>query len=121
FEPGEAEPELPISALRRFLLHPAEALLERMGMRLVEIQEQGEDLEPLAAPGGGLERSVLQRALFDELLQGREDAAIHASLRARGLLPSGASGRRVLADQRELLAPWLEAFAQWRADAEPDS
>ncbi|MGY0633440.1 exodeoxyribonuclease V subunit gamma [Luteimonas sp. A478] len=121
FAPGEAEPELSISALRRFLLHPAEELLARMGMRLIEIEEHGDDLEPLAAPGGGLERSVLQRELFDELLRGRDDAAIHASLRARGLLPSGASGRRVLADQRELLAPWLDAFSQWRGDSEPGS
>src|SRR5690606_19809165 len=95
----DAEPELPISALRRFLLQPAESLLERMGLRLVEIEAHGDDVEPLAAPERGLERSVLQRALFDELLLGHDDAAIHATLRARGLLPSGAAGRRVLADQ----------------------
>lgn len=121
FEPGEREPELPIGVLRRFLLQPAEALLERMGMRLVEVEEHGEDLEPLSAPGSGLERSRLQRALFNELLQGRDEASAHAALRARGLLPSGAAGRRVLADQRELLAPWLEAFAQWRGNAQPES
>jgi len=107
--------------LRRFLLQPAESLLERMGMRLVEIEGQGEDLEPLAGPAGGLERSTLQRALFEQLLQGQGEDAVHATLRARGLLPSGAVGRRVLRDQRELLAPWLEAFAQWRGDAEPGS
>src|SRR5690606_33911273 len=76
---------------------------------------------PLAAPGSGLERSVLQRELFNELLQGRDEPAIHTSRRARGLLPSGASGRRVLAGQRELLAPWLDAFSQWRGDAGPGS
>ncbi|WP_374012660.1 exodeoxyribonuclease V subunit gamma [Pseudoxanthomonas koreensis] len=121
FTPGEAEPQLAISALRRFLLHPAEELLARMGMRLVDIEQQGEDVEPLAAPGAGLERNNLQRAVFDELLRGRDESAIHAALRARGLLPSGAPGRRVLADQRELLAPWLDAFATWRGDAEPVS
>ena len=121
FEPGETRPDLPIGELRRFLLQPAEELLKQVGMYVVEVEERGEDLEPLAAPGGGLERSRLQRALFDELLQGRDDAAIHASLRARGLLPSGAPGLRVLADQRELLAPWLEAFPQWRGNAEPGS
>src|SRR5690606_25755588 len=72
-------------------------------------------------PAGGLDRNALQHALFDELLRGRDEAAIHASLRARGLLPSGAAGRRVLADQRELLVPWLDAFAQWRGDAEAES
>src|SRR5690606_32781298 len=75
----------------------------------------------LAAPGGGLDRHRLQQALFDELMQGRDEETAHASLRARGLLPSGAAGRRVLADQRELLLPWLEAFAQWRGDAGPGS
>src|SRR5690606_19442982 len=104
--PDEAAPELPIAALRRFLLHPAEALLERMGVRIAGIAEHADDLEPLSAPAGGLDRNALQHALFDELLRGRDEAAIHASLRARGLLPSGAAGRRVLADQRELLAPW---------------
>src|SRR5690606_10903643 len=29
-------------------------------------------------------------------------------------------GRRVLADQRELLAPWVEAFSGWRGDARPE-
>ncbi|QDW66699.1 exodeoxyribonuclease V subunit gamma [Luteimonas granuli] len=117
----DLEPELPIGALRRFLLQPAESLLERMGLRLVEIEAHGDDVEPLAAPERGLERSVLQRALFDELLQGHDEARIHATLRARGLLPSGASGRRVLADQREVLAPWLEAFGAWRGNAQPRS
>ena len=121
FEAGEAEPELPISALQRFLLHPAKVLLERMGMRLVEVEEHGDDVEPLSAPGSGLERSILQRAVFEALLPGRDEAAVHASLRARGLLPSGAAGRRLLADQRELLAPWLEAFSQWRGEAEAGS
>lgn len=121
FARGEEEPELSINVLRRFLLNPAESLLERMGMRLVEVEAHGDDLEPLAGPEGGLERSILQRALFDELLQGRDEDAIHAALRARGLLPSGAAGRRVLADQRELLQPWLEAFSQWRGDAQPSS
>ena len=118
---GDIETDVPLAALRRFLLHPAESLLERMGLRLVEIGAQGDDVEPLAAPDGGLARSVLQRALFDALLQGHDDARIHATLRARGLLPSGAPGRRVLADQRALLAPWLEAFAAWRGDAQPQS
>ncbi|NLA66692.1 MAG: exodeoxyribonuclease V subunit gamma, partial [Gammaproteobacteria bacterium] len=89
---AEAPPELPISALRRFLLQPAESLLERMGLRLVEIEAHGDDVEPLAGPAPGLERSVLQRALFDELLDGRDDATIHASLRARG--PAARAGGR---------------------------
>src|SRR5690606_35105285 len=115
----DAEPDLPLSALRRFLLRPAEELLRRMDVRLVGIEERGEDLEPLDAPAGGLERSRLQHALFEALLQGHDDARIHARLGARGLLPSAAPGRRVLAEARRTLAPWVEAFGAWRGDAQP--
>lgn len=117
----DAEPDLPLSALRRFLMRPAEELLRRMDVRLVGIEERGEDLEPLDAPAGGLERSRLQHALFEALLQGHDDARIHAHLRARGLLPSAAPGRRVLAEARRTLAPWVDAFSQWRGDAQPRS
>ncbi|WP_043739975.1 exodeoxyribonuclease V subunit gamma [Luteimonas sp. J29] len=117
----DAEPDLPLSALRRFLMRPAEELLRRMDVRLVGIDERGEDLEPLDAPAGGLERSRLQHALFEELLQGHDDARIHARLGARGLLPSAAPGRRVLAEARRTLAPWVDAFSQWRGDAQPRS
>ncbi|MDH7454397.1 exodeoxyribonuclease V subunit gamma [Luteimonas composti] len=120
-DPLEEEPALSIDALRRFLLRPAEQLLARMGLRLPEVEARGEDIEPLAAPAGGLERARLQRAVFDALLRGERPAAIHADLRARGLLPSGPLGHRVLAAQQAQLAPYVVAFSGWRSDAAPTS
>ena len=120
--PGEVEAALSIDALRGFLLRPAEALLkQRLGLRLAEIEDAGRDVEPLAAPGRGLERSRLQRAVFDALLRGEDEAATHAALRARGLLPSGASGRRALAAIREEIAPYAQAFSSWRGGATAES
>ncbi len=118
-DPVEAEADLSIEALRRFLLNPSKALMQRLGVRAPQVEARDEDVEPLAGPAHGLERSRLQQAVFDALLRGGDEAGIHAALRARGLLPSGAPGRRVLAAQRRQLEPWLEAFAAWRGDASP--
>ncbi|AKC88288.1 exodeoxyribonuclease V subunit gamma [Pseudoxanthomonas suwonensis] len=120
-EPVDGEVELSIDALRRFLLHPANELMKRLGLQLPEVEEQEEDIEPLAGPASGLERARLQRAVFEALLRGEDEGATHAVLRARGLLPSGASGRRVLAAQRRELVGYAGAFAQWRGDARPQS
>ncbi len=118
---AEATSELSIDELRRFLLNPARVFTRGLGVELPEVEERGEDIEPLGAPAGGLERNQLQRAVFDALLRGEDEADVHALLRARGLLPSGALGRSVLAGQRHALEPWLEAFRQWRGKAEPTS
>jgi len=117
----DAETELSIEALRRFLRLPAAAFLQRLGLRLPEVEARGEDIEPLAGPDGGLERARLQAAVFEALLRGDDEAAIHADLRARGLLPSGALGRRALAAQRNVVAPYVEAFGGWRGAATPQS
>src|SRR5690606_2382617 len=90
-------------------------------VRLVGIEERGEDLEPLDAPAGGLERSRLQHALFEALLPGHDGARIHAHRSARRVLPSAAPRRRGLAWARPTLAPWVAAFSQWRGDAQPRS
>lgn len=113
---------LPLEALRRFLLAPAESFLrQRLGLRLAEIEDAAPDVEPLLAPARGLGRHALQRAVFDALLVGTGDAALYPALRARGLLPSGPIGRRALAAQRAALAPYAEAFAAWRGDAAEDA
>ncbi len=119
--PLAAGTDVSLVELRRFLLDPAGELLKRMGVQLTPIQDVGEDLEPLAGPGPGLDRHILQQALFDELLQGQQGDELHARLCARGLVPSGATGRLVLADQVAALSPWRAAFGRWRADAEPES
>ena len=116
--PLEPETELSLDALRRFLQSPAEQFLrQRLGLRLSDVEAAGEDIEPLQAPGRGLERMALQRAVFDGLLEGRTAAALQPALRARGLLPSGPLGARVLADAIREIAPYAQAFAQWRGDA----
>ena len=112
--------DLPIAALKRFLLQPAEAFLQqRLGLRLDPIESRGEDVEPLVAPGRGLERSLLQRAVFDALLHGGDEERICAGLRARALLAPGASGRRMFAEVREQVQEYVQAFERWRAGAEP--
>ncbi|GAB3511124.1 exodeoxyribonuclease V subunit gamma [Pseudoxanthomonas daejeonensis] len=117
----DADASLQVDELRRFLLHPARALVRRMGLQLPEVEAAGEDIEPLSGPGGGLEKARLQQAVFEALLRDEDAATTHALLRARGLLPSGASGRRVLAAMRGELAPYAEAFLDWRGAAQPQS
>ena len=78
-----------IDELRRFLLDPAGELLRQLGVHLAPVAETGADLEPLAAPDG-LDRHLLQRAVFDGLLGGQDDDSMYHVLRARGLMPSGA-------------------------------
>lgn len=116
--PGEPERELSLDALRRFLLAPAEQFLrQRLQLRLPELEGVAEDIEPLQAPERGLERAQLQRAVFDQLLAGRDVDAMAATLRARALLPSGPLGRRVLEGAVRDIAPYADAFARWRGDA----
>ena len=116
--PVDTEDSLPLDALRRFLMAPAEQFLrQRLGLRLPEVDAAGEDVEPLQAPRAGLQRTLLQRAVFDGLLAGQEHPALHASLRARGLLPSGPLGARVLAEIAAEVAPYARAYADWRGGA----
>lgn len=117
-EPDEGA--LPLDALRRFLVDPAgQFLRQRLALRLPEVEEEAEDVEPLQAPGRGLERAQLQRAVFEALLHGADAEAIYPVLRARGLLPSGPLGRRALAGVLDEIRPYATRFAQWRGDALP--
>jgi exodeoxyribonuclease V gamma subunit len=116
----DAEPTLALDTLRRFLQDPAKQFLrERMQLRLPELEARTADLEPLQAPAAGLQRSVLQRAVFEQLLTSDNSDAHLALLRARGLLPSGPLGRRVLQDMTREIAPYAKAYTQWRGDAQP--
>lgn len=115
---AESESELPVDALRGFLLDPARNFLEqRMQLRLPEIEATGEDIEPLQAPADGLQRHRLRRAVFDGLLAGTQASTLQASLRAQGLLPSGASGRHALDELVAEIDPYARAFMHWRGDA----
>ncbi|MDN5781336.1 MAG: exodeoxyribonuclease V subunit gamma, partial [Luteimonas sp.] len=120
--PAGIETELSLAALRRFLMAPAGQFLhQRLGLRLAELDAAGEDVEPLQAPGPGRERSQLQRAVFDALLAGHDADAMQPALRARGLLPSGPLGRRALAEVLREVRPYVQHFAQWRGEAQPQS
>jgi len=119
---GEAEPRLSADALKRFLVAPAEAFLrQRLGLRLAEVEDAGDDTEPLLAPATGLEKHALQQAVFAAVLRGDSDAAPHAALRARGLLPSGPLGRRALQAVRAEIDACAQAFLAWRGEATADA
>jgi exodeoxyribonuclease V gamma subunit len=99
---------------------PAEQFLrQRLGLRLPEVEAAAEDIEPLRAPGGGLDRHRLQHAVFDALLAGERRDVLLERLRAQALLPSGALGARALSDVLDEVAPYAEHFARWRGDATP--
>lgn len=104
--------------LRAFLRDPPSAFLrQRLGLRLPDEVESGEDVEPLVLPGPGLMRQQLQRAVFDDLIagDGRIDRdRLQASLRARALLPTGPLGRRQLDALLGQVRPYADAFARWR-------
>ena len=119
---GDVDAELPLDALRRFLLAPAEQFLrQRLGLRLEETEEANEDIEPLQLPAGGLQRMQLQRAVFDALLDGRDAAAMRPALRARGLLPSGPLGQRALERVLHEVSPYAGAYCEWRGAGAPTS
>ncbi|HST46179.1 MAG TPA: exodeoxyribonuclease V subunit gamma, partial [Luteimonas sp.] len=111
---------LALDDLSRFLRAPADVFLrQRLGLRLSEVESVEGDVEPLLAPGRGYARQLLQRAVFDAHLRGDDDATAHALLRARGLLPSGALGRRTLEQVRGQVEAYAQAFGGWRAGAVP--
>jgi len=117
---AEAETDLPLAALRRFLTDPAEHFLRaRMGLRLPDDIAVHSDLDPLTAPAGGLERWRLQQVVFDACVNG-DTAELARRLRARALLPSGALGERQLARIRGEVEPYAAALRRWR-EGEPET
>lgn len=114
---GVTPASLSLDELYRFLTRPAEQFLRQgLGMRTADIEAIASDQEPLLTPSHGLEKHALQHMLFQALLRGDDDARIHATLRARALLPSGALGRRGVQALRADIGPYARAFAEWRGD-----
>lgn len=110
----EMEEALSLAELRGFLRDPPAAFLrQRLALRLPEDSVSVEDVEPLVAPGAGLQRHFLQRAVFDALLDGDTDG-LQASLRARAMLPSGPIGRRELDVLLSEVRPYADVFSRWR-------
>jgi len=119
--PGGELERVSLEQLRGFLRDPSAAFLrQRLGIRLPDSEDAPEDREPLALPERGLERWHLQQAVLAACTQGETDG-LHARLRARGLLPSGALGERQLAGQLAQLRPYADAFNEWRKDTAPVS
>lgn len=107
--------DLSLDALRRFFADPQGRFLQqRLGLRLSEPVDQGEDVEPLVVPGRGLERARLQQALVDAMDAGQE-AGLRERLRARALLPSGALGTRQFEAMLARASPFARARREWLA------
>ncbi|MFC3551968.1 exodeoxyribonuclease V subunit gamma [Lysobacter cavernae] len=110
----EAEQELPLVALRRFLVDPAGHFLRtRMGLRLPDEIEVADDVDPLTTPARGLERWQLQQVVFDACADDDTDD-LARRLRARALLPSGPLGERQLAALKAQVQPFAAALQRWR-------
>ena len=117
---AEAETELPLVALRRFLADPsAHFLRTRMGLRLPDEIEVRSDLDPLTTPSHGLDRWQLEQAVFDACANDDTDD-LARRLRARALLPSGPIGERQLAGIRAQVQPYASALRRWR-EGEPEA
>ncbi|HHW4679494.1 MAG TPA: exodeoxyribonuclease V subunit gamma, partial [Xylella sp.] len=117
----DPEPALSLDMLRCFFSAPAEQFLQqRLGLRLPEPLQMAEECEPLWLSSHGLERHRLDALIFAYLLDGTE-SSLYPRLRARALLPSGPLGERQLCERIEHLRPYVQAFAQWRGTAPPQS
>ena len=114
---------LTLAELRNFLRDPADAFLRsRLSIRLPEAGEADDDLDPLAAPGRGLQRWKLQQAVLEACMQGAvDDAALQVRLRAQALLPSGPLGERQLRVLRAQVQPYADAFVHWRGSGIAES
>ncbi|KRG37887.1 exodeoxyribonuclease V subunit gamma [Stenotrophomonas panacihumi] len=119
--PFEAEDDLPLESLRRFLTSPSEQFLrQRLGLRLPDAADTAPDIEPLVLPGGR-DGQVLRQVVLDALLAGADIAQLPAALRARALLPAGPAGEQQLRALTRTLAPLAQAFNDWRGHAEAQS
>jgi exodeoxyribonuclease V gamma subunit len=116
----EAETELTLIALRRFLADPpAHFLRTRMGLRLPDEIEVHSDLDPLTTPSRGLDRWRLEQTVFDACAND-DTADLARRLRAQALLPSGPIGERQLAAIRAQVQPYASALRRWR-EGEPEA
>lgn len=106
--------ELDLDELRGFLKDPPRGFLRhRLDIRLPEELTTEEDVEPLALPSHGLFRHRLLAETFDACVRGQW-RDLHASLRARGLLPAGPLGRDQAGQLIEAARPCADAFIHWR-------
>ena len=110
--------DVALDDLARFLRQPPQEFLrQRLQLRLPEVGVPVQDVEPLAL--AWRMRDTLCGAVFDALLAGHV-AQLDRRLRARGLLPPGVLGLRLLEAIVEEIAPLAREFAAWRGDAAGD-
>ncbi len=108
-----------LEALVAAIDHPAKAFLrQRLGLGLYDDDERLADA--LALEFDGLGKWQVGQRLLDALLTGADPDVICAAERARGQLPPGLLGERVLGDAREK-AERLAASAREIADGRPAS
>lgn len=116
-QPAREQPVL-LSDLSRFFENPTRYLLnQRLGVFLGEEQTGVEDREPFEL--SGLEQWSVGNELLCAALGGRDEAASHAALAARGQLPAGTPGSCLLDDIDATVHAVLERARQHLSD-EPE-
>lgn len=108
----EESGSMTLDSLRRFLLDPSgQFLSQRLGLRLPDSDDDGDDVEPLQLEGALL-KSQLQQAVLEAQLAG-DTGNLYERMRARALLPSGALGQRELRELQATLRPYAAAYTAW--------
>lgn len=121
-QPPTEEPTLTLDTLQRFFKSPSEAFLrQRLGLRLSDINAEGEDIELLAGMGSGLDHHDLQKHVLNALVAGEDQHQLLRQLRARAMLPSGPVGLRALEQEIDKVTPYAKAFATWCGAAQADT
>ena len=116
----EESGSLTLDSLRRFLLDPSgQFLSQRLGLRLPDSDDGGDDVEPLQLEDALL-KSQLQQAVLEAQLAGNT-GNLYERMRARALLPSGALGQRELRELRATLRPYAAAYTAWAEGTEATS
>jgi exodeoxyribonuclease V gamma subunit len=100
--------EIALDELFRFFVRPTRYLLHRrLKVDLRDRSEVVNDREPVEIDG--LERWMLQHALLEESMAGREATQVRERLRAEGLLPLGFAGTATVDAQLGVVDEMLEA------------
>jgi exodeoxyribonuclease V gamma subunit len=100
-DPGAVD----LDELARFFENPTRGFLRRLGVEVEDRIELVQDREPIEP--GALEQYGVGQRLVERVLRGEDLSDAELLLRAEGLLPAGAPGRRWLAE----LAPQAAAIA----------
>jgi len=103
--------------LKRFFKHPTKYFLQnRLGLRLVEQEEQLAEHEAFGNPSG-LPRYQLRHAIFNALVENEpapSDAGLLAMLRSRAFLPSGFAAEPILHKTLSEVRLQAARFKAWR-------